>query len=81
MAMTERLIPLWRSSRALHLLLFLLLLLSRLGPVDSYSSGAPESQCSYLTPKHGFQPQQGKPYAKVRLGQKRICRGQQVSNV
>ena len=27
------------------------------GCLEAYSRGAPDSQCRYMTPKHGFQPQ------------------------
>ena len=32
-----------------------------LGCLEAYSRGAPDSQCRYMTPKHGFQPQNVDP--------------------
>ena len=32
-----------------------------LGCLEAYSRGAPDSQCRYMTPKHGFQPQNADP--------------------
>ena len=29
--------------------------------LEAYSRGAPDSQCRYMTPKHGFQPQNADP--------------------
>ena len=35
---------------------------------DCYSQGAPQAQCEYMTPKHGFQPQISKPNVHIALG-------------
>lgn len=39
------------------LLLLLPTLLTLICRVETYSRGAPNSQCHWMTPKHGFQPQ------------------------
>ena len=38
-------------------ILVLLAVVSLPGCPEAYSRGAPDSQCRYMTPKHGFQPQ------------------------
>ena len=42
-------------------ILLWILLLNFLTRIYAYSTGAPISQCNYLTPKHGYQPQRSKP--------------------
>ncbi len=60
--------------------LLLLALLHVFGRASAHSSGAPESQCSYMSPKHSYQPQESRPYAAIGLGARgnKVCSGKQV---
>ena len=50
------------SHRALKQILVSLALVLLSGCcLEAYSRGAPDSQCRYMTPKHGFQPQNADP--------------------
>lgn len=52
------------------MLIFILAFLSPLlqgRAVEAYSRGAPQEQCTYMTPKHSYQPQATPPFAKIRL--------------
>ena len=65
-----------------HLLLRLSLLV---GVTECFSRGAPTSQCEYMTPKHGFQPQNsltdeasGQPRFRLEVGCRHAAAGDDV---
>ena len=45
---------------------------------DGYSRGAPQTQCGYMTPKHGYQPQVMDPYVTIKVGTKSLTPRNQV---
>lgn len=52
----------WSGHQMICLVVLLTVVVSA---VDSFSRGAPLSQCGFMTPKHGFQPQPHPPNANI----------------